>query len=155
MFCCFFKQKTAYEMRISDWSSDVCSSDLARAQNMGNKAVDLLKLIPGYDKGSDLAVIERCSGHGGSWGVRKDFFEVGMKVGKPVARTAVKENKAHIASECPLAEIHIRQGMEREGTDKEGFTLPASAAHPVAQVARYLGLFSELRSAERRVGNKG
>src|SRR3546814_5027679 len=29
---CFFKQKTAYEMRISDWSSDVCSSDLARKQ---------------------------------------------------------------------------------------------------------------------------
>src|SRR3546814_6874345 len=28
MVCCFFKQKTAYEMRISDWSSDVCSSDL-------------------------------------------------------------------------------------------------------------------------------
>src|SRR3546814_7336791 len=35
MFCClyfvfFFKQKTAYEMRISDWSSDVCSSDLGK-----------------------------------------------------------------------------------------------------------------------------
>src|SRR3546814_17366859 len=30
MLCFFFKQKTAYEMRISDWSSDVCSSDLAR-----------------------------------------------------------------------------------------------------------------------------
>src|SRR3546814_10182563 len=37
MVCCgfvgfvfFFKQKTAYEMRISDWSSDVCSSDLVR-----------------------------------------------------------------------------------------------------------------------------
>src|SRR3546814_6928249 len=32
VFCiiCFFKQKTAYEMRISDWSSDVCSSDLNR-----------------------------------------------------------------------------------------------------------------------------
>src|SRR3546814_12459284 len=28
MLCFFFKQKTAYEMRISDWSSDVCSSDL-------------------------------------------------------------------------------------------------------------------------------
>src|SRR3546814_4385580 len=28
--CFFFKQKTAYEMRISDWSSDVCSSDLHR-----------------------------------------------------------------------------------------------------------------------------
>src|SRR3546814_1168788 len=30
VFCFFFKQKTAYEMRISDWSSDVCSSDLGR-----------------------------------------------------------------------------------------------------------------------------
>src|SRR3546814_4404524 len=29
LFCCLFKQKTAYEMRISDWSSDVCSSDLS------------------------------------------------------------------------------------------------------------------------------
>src|SRR3546814_3875847 len=43
MRCCcgeyvmfFFKQKTAYEMRISDWSSDVCSSDLAGAVNNGN-----------------------------------------------------------------------------------------------------------------------
>src|SRR3546814_1176546 len=32
MVLCFFKQKTAYEMRISDWSSDVCSSDLRPAQ---------------------------------------------------------------------------------------------------------------------------
>src|SRR3546814_19951202 len=31
MLCCFFKQKTSYEMRISDWSSDVCSSDLPAA----------------------------------------------------------------------------------------------------------------------------
>src|SRR3546814_8123548 len=32
MFFFFFKQKTAYEMRISDWSSDVCSSDLQEQQ---------------------------------------------------------------------------------------------------------------------------
>src|SRR3546814_9309404 len=31
MFCFFFKHKTAYELRISDWSSDVCSSDLPTA----------------------------------------------------------------------------------------------------------------------------
>src|SRR3546814_7046828 len=31
--CFFFKQKTAYEMRISDWSSDVCSSDLAKTKH--------------------------------------------------------------------------------------------------------------------------
>src|SRR3546814_2516355 len=32
----FFKQKTAYEMRISDWSSDVCSSDLCRSDRVGD-----------------------------------------------------------------------------------------------------------------------
>src|SRR3546814_15859494 len=36
----FFKQKTAYEMRISDWSSDVCSSDLARAGERQGAAFD-------------------------------------------------------------------------------------------------------------------
>src|SRR3546814_6602643 len=39
-FLFFFKQKTAYEMRISDWSSDVCSSDLrARDQSSGHSVV--------------------------------------------------------------------------------------------------------------------
>src|SRR3546814_17428775 len=36
----FFKQKTAYEMRISDWSSDVCSSDLARIASALSKSID-------------------------------------------------------------------------------------------------------------------
>src|SRR3546814_4821787 len=38
----FFKQKTAYEMRISDWSSDVCSSDLSPASGFG----ELLSMVP-------------------------------------------------------------------------------------------------------------
>src|SRR3546814_16175296 len=46
MFCLFFffKQKTAYEMRISDWSSDVCSSDLARREPaVGAEALRLIE----------------------------------------------------------------------------------------------------------------
>src|SRR3546814_2707745 len=41
--CLFFKQKTAYEMRISDWSSDVCSSDLDYyyQSRLGNRLFDL------------------------------------------------------------------------------------------------------------------
>src|SRR3546814_1172626 len=39
----FFKQKTAYEMRISDWSSDVCSSDLRGAGRLGIAALSSLK----------------------------------------------------------------------------------------------------------------
>src|SRR3546814_9767421 len=43
--CClfFFKQKTAYEMRISDWSSDVCSSDLQHPARLGDHAVGLVR----------------------------------------------------------------------------------------------------------------
>src|SRR3546814_10256926 len=45
MFCFlfFFKQKTAYELRISDWSSDVCSSDLAP---IPDKTADMAKANP-------------------------------------------------------------------------------------------------------------
>src|SRR3546814_3351293 len=45
--CCFFfffKQKTAYEMRISDWSSDVCSSDLRHCEGLGERASPLRQL---------------------------------------------------------------------------------------------------------------
>src|SRR3546814_4705389 len=40
---CFCKQKTAYELRISDWSSDVCSSDRS-APNSGDPSLELLRL---------------------------------------------------------------------------------------------------------------
>src|SRR3546814_2191562 len=42
----FFKQKTAYEMRISDWSSDVCSSDLIVRQWVDTEAVNVVVDVP-------------------------------------------------------------------------------------------------------------
>src|SRR3546814_1841540 len=56
----FFKQKTAYEMRISDWSSDVCSSDLAMlAEVLAGRAV-LLDRAGGRDVvGGDLVAEQR------------------------------------------------------------------------------------------------
>src|SRR3546814_1383230 len=41
----FFKQKTAYEMRISDWSSDVCSSDLATRGNKQHKLLPHVRVV--------------------------------------------------------------------------------------------------------------
>src|SRR3546814_4402663 len=41
----FFKQKTAYEIRISDWSSDVCSSDLLHAEMIGEDLHDLIAFV--------------------------------------------------------------------------------------------------------------
>lgn len=103
----------------------------ARAQNMGQKAAEMLALIPG----ADLKVIERCSGHGGSWGVRKEHFETALKIGRPVARQAKESGKPHIASECPLAAVHILQGIEKLGGE-----VPQSASHPIELMARAYGV---------------
>jgi glycerol-3-phosphate dehydrogenase subunit C len=107
----------------------------ARAQNMGAKAAEMLRLLPE----PDVAVIERCSGHGGSWGVLKENFDVALKVGKPVARQAAKNAKAFVASECPLAATHIVQGIEA----LDGDATPPEAAHPVELFARAYGLLPE------------
>jgi glycerol-3-phosphate dehydrogenase subunit C len=104
----------------------------ARAQNMGQKAAEMLRLIPGVD----LSVIERCAGHGGSWGVMKGNFETAIKVGKPVARQAAKSEKQIVASECPLAGMHILQGMERI----DGASVPDESPHPIQLIARAYGL---------------
>src|SRR3546814_10276430 len=47
-FCLFIKQKTAYERRISDWSSDVCSSDLPMARDVRDCAI-MLENMAGFD----------------------------------------------------------------------------------------------------------
>jgi len=107
----------------------------SRAQNMGPKGAEMLRLIPDID----LDVIERCSGHGGAWGVRKDNFEVAMKVGKPVARKVKEAAKTIIASECPLAGLHIRQGVER--LNGSGGSPPMRLlGHPIELIAQSYGL---------------
>lgn len=81
----------------------------SRAQNMGQKGAEMLRQIPD----TDVDVIERCSGHGGSWGIMIDNFDVALKIGKPVARKVAEKAARHIVSECPLAREHILQGVER------------------------------------------
>ena len=104
----------------------------SRAQNFGQKSAEMLRFIPQID----ITVIERCSGHGGSWGVMKDNFETALKVGKPVARLAKRAGNAFLASGCPLAAEHIIQGMER--VDGEVPTVQR-ADHPVEILARAYG----------------
>src|SRR3546814_14452866 len=64
MFCCFFfKQKTAYEMRISDWSSDVCSSDLEAPVHLVDDILRrLLALLPRLQQNGDRAAVEIVAG---------------------------------------------------------------------------------------------
>ncbi len=115
----------------------------SRAQNMGAKAAAMLRLIPAATNGetAPITVIERCSGHGGSWGIMKDNFEVALKVGKPVARKAAKAAAKHVVSECPLAREHILQGMEELDGGKSGKETAAASSyqHPVQLLAKAYG----------------
>ncbi len=105
----------------------------ARAQNMGQKGADLLRLLPD----TEVGVIERCSGHGGSWGFKGAHFETALKVGRPAARQARDGGKGFVVSECPLAGVHLAQGMELLGGDGPRPTL---AGHPIQILARAYGL---------------
>ena len=80
----------------------------ARAQNMGNKARDMLKLIPNIK----IDVVERCAGHGGTFGVMKETYDIAIKIGKTTARTVKRKNNKYMASDCPLAGKHIKQLVE-------------------------------------------
>jgi glycerol-3-phosphate dehydrogenase subunit C len=105
----------------------------SRAQNMGQKAAEMLRLLPE----ADVKVIERCSGHGGSWGFKKENFETALKVGKPVARLARDAAKGFVTSECPLAGVHIAQGIDKLGGDA---AKPELVRHPIQIFARAYGL---------------
>ena len=80
----------------------------------------MLRLIPE----TRVAVIERCSGHGGIWGARTENFDVAVKVGKPAAQAALKNDTGHVASECPLAAEHLMQVMEIEAGETQAQAVP-------------------------------
>ncbi len=105
----------------------------ARAQNMGPKGAEMLRLIPD----TPVDVLERCSGHGGAWGVMEENFEVALKVGRPTARKARESGKAWVVSECPLAGDHLRQGMDRARGDAPP---PRTVAHPIILLAQAYGI---------------
>jgi len=95
----------------------------ARAQNMGPKAAEMLKMIPD----TPVDVIERCSGHGGTFGVVKPTHDVAVKVGRPVFRAANTQKRGHIVSDCPLAAQHIVAHTETPARAPE---------HPIQIMAR-------------------
>jgi len=80
----------------------------ARAQNKGRQAEYMLKHLPE----TPIETIEKCSGHGGSWGVMKENFPTALEVGKPVMVKINKSQAPYVVSECPLACDHLAQGSK-------------------------------------------
>ncbi len=105
----------------------------SRAQNMGAKSADMLRLIPD----TKVDVVERCSGHGGTFGVMKATRPLALKVGKPTAKQVAQKDNAEICSDCPLACKHLGQMLETEPTAKQ----TPRQSHPIEILARAYGVF--------------
>jgi hypothetical protein len=82
-------------------------------------------LIPGLD----LDVIQRCSGHDGTYGVRKDTYTYAVKIGKPIANKVTQEIDL-VLSDCVMAGNHIAHISEHE----------VKAIHPMSLVKIAYGL---------------
>jgi len=102
----------------------------AKAQNVGFKSRDMLRLIPKVQ----LSTVERCSGHGGSFGTKTETYPIAMAAGKPVFNRANrdfnKDKRMIFSSDCPLAAAHVHQGVREID---EGNDLPTK--HPIELLA--------------------
>ena len=87
----------------------------SRVQNVGQKTRELLQLVPG----TQINTVERCSGHDGTWGVKTEFFEQSMRIGRPVFKQMAATDPDFISSDCPIAGRHIVQGVGETRARKE------------------------------------
>jgi len=78
-----------------------------RVQNIGLKTRDVLRLVPD----TTVEAIERCSGHDGTYGVKREFRAASMKIGRPVAQRVEGGGADHYSSDCPMAGHQIESGL--------------------------------------------
>ncbi len=84
-----------------------------RVQNIGLKTRDVLALVPD----TEIDVIERCSGHDGTYAVKAESHEVSMKICRPVVNKVRQAEAAHYVSDCPMAGAQIQHGLGEEHGD--------------------------------------
>ena len=104
-----------------------------RVQNIGRKTEEMFKLV-GSKVEVRLNTVERCSGHAGTYGVKKATHPIAMKIGRPVFRSMAKDEPDYVGSDCPMAGHHIAQGMEQAGTPAR------QVQHPLSLVRIAYGL---------------
>lgn len=83
----------------------------SKAQGVGYRSIELMRLIPG----ADVEFIDRgCSGMDGTWGMKKEFFDLSIKVGEGLIEGMKASGDATLVTDCPLAGLQIEQGTGRK-----------------------------------------
>ena len=96
-----------------------------RVQNIGLKTRDVLQLVPD----TKVTPIERCSGHDGTYAVKKEFHEISKKLARPVVGKVKKSGADHFVSDCPMAADQIAQDLD-----------DYDAGHPMSLLRKAYGI---------------
>ena len=97
-----------------------------RVQRIGHKTRDALSLVPD----TEIEMIERCSGHDGTYAVKKEYHAISMKLVRPVANRVKKAEPDHYTSDCIMAGHHIAHAID-DGSDVE---------HPIRLLRKAYGI---------------
>jgi glycerol-3-phosphate dehydrogenase subunit C len=76
-----------------------------KAQNIGYRSRDLMRLIPG----ASVTLVDQCSGHDGTWAMKKEFFPLSMLTGKKAFDEMKEAGAQTMVTDCPLAAIQFEQ----------------------------------------------
>jgi glycerol-3-phosphate dehydrogenase subunit C len=98
-----------------------------RVQRIGLKTRDALKLVPD----TTVETIERCSGHNGTYAVKREFHDASVKIGRPVVQRVAGVSPDHYASDCPMAGDQIEHGLADKGKGPE---------HPMSLIRQAYGI---------------
>jgi glycerol-3-phosphate dehydrogenase subunit C len=94
-------------------------------QNIGLKTKEVLELVPG----TEVQAIERCSGHDGTYGVKKRFRAASVKIAKPVVNRVKDSGAARLTSDCPMAGAQVAGGLDED-----------TYAHPLTLLRQAYGI---------------
>lgn len=78
-----------------------------RVQNIGYKTRELLELVPG----TKVELLERCSGHDGTYAVKSEFHTISMKICRPIVTKVNQAKPDYYGSDCPMAGHQIENGL--------------------------------------------
>lgn len=100
------KLKTTFKNKLGNVAYHVPCHQ--RVQKIGPKTKEVLELIPD----TNITLIERCSGHDGTYAVKTEFHDVSMKICRPVTNKIKEAELDHYISDCPMAGHQIDNGMD-------------------------------------------
>ena len=96
---------------------------------------------------ADISIVERCSGHGGTFGVLSPTHDLARKVGKPAARQVAKVDPSFVISSCPLASKHLSQ-ITKEDIIKGNEKSQIKSGHPIELMAVSYGFLNKDEMSE-------